>query len=160
MDAYQRVRRLLDDRGASYREIEHPPEGRTEIVSAMRGHELRDAAKCMVVMAKLGKKVTKHILAVVPGDKRVDLNRLKTLLGATYVAFASPAIAEELSTSVIGTVLPFSFRTELELIVDPSVLNSPEIFFNAGRLDRSIALKTADYVTIAAPRLEAIAHAD
>jgi Ala-tRNA(Pro) deacylase len=140
--------------------INHPPEGRTDIVSAMRGNDPKDAAKCMVVMAKLGKKTTKHILAVIPGDRRVDLDGIKKLMGATYVAFASPSVAETLAMSVVGTVLPFSFRVDLELIVDPCLLNSPEIFFNAGRLDRSIALKTDDYVSIAAPRLAAIAHAD
>jgi len=28
------------------------------------------SAKCLIIMAKLGKKVTKHVLVVVPGDRR------------------------------------------------------------------------------------------
>jgi Ala-tRNA(Pro) deacylase len=96
------------------------PEGRTEIVSPMRGNQLEQAAKCMVIMAKLGRKTTKYILAVVAGNTRVDFNAVKTLLGGTYVSFASPEIAEKLSGSVVGTVLPFSFSSEMELIVDPA----------------------------------------
>jgi Ala-tRNA(Pro) deacylase len=157
-ETYRRLIQLLDDRGATYRVIDHPAEGRTEVVSAMRGHEPADAAKCMIVMAKVGKKVTKYVLAVVPGNLRVNLHALKRLLGATYVSFASPAVAEQLSMTVVGTVLPFSFRSDLELIADPALLRSAELFFNAGRLDRSIALKTSDYVSIAAPRFEAIAE--
>lgn len=34
--------------------------------------------------------------------------------------------------------------------------NAPELFFNAARLDRSIALATDDYVRIAAPRMAPI----
>ena len=55
-------------------------------------------------------------------------------------------IAEKLSGSVVGTVLPFSFNPELELIVDPSLLAHEEIVFNAARLDRSLYLKASDYV--------------
>jgi hypothetical protein len=45
---------------------------------------------------------------------------------------------------------------ELELIVDPSLLENDELYFNAARLDRSMILKTTDYVTLAKPRLERI----
>ena len=108
-------------------------------------------------MVKIGKKVTKYVLAVIPGDARVDLNAVKALLGGTYIAFASPDIAEKLASSVAGTILPFTFSPELELIVDPSLLENTEIFFNAARLDRSLALKTIDYVALSKPRLERIA---
>lgn len=54
-DTYKRLIELLDQHGAQYRLIDHPPEGRTEVVSPMRGNDLRDAAKCMILMIKLGK---------------------------------------------------------------------------------------------------------
>ncbi len=156
-DTYTRLISLLDEHKAHYRLIDHEPEGRTEVVSPMRGNALSQAAKCIVLMIKLGKKVTKYILAVVPGDARVDLNAVKALMGGTYVAFASPEVAERLAGSVTGTVLPFSFNPEMELVVDPSLLENDEIYFNAARLDRSLALKTSDYFEIARPRLAHIA---
>ena len=156
---YTRLIELLDQHAASYRLIDHAPEGRTEVVSPMRGNALSQAAKCIVLMVKIGKKVTRYLLAVVPGDKRVDLQAVKALMGATYVAFASQDIAERLAGSVAGTVLPFSFSPELELVVDPSLLENDEIYFNAARLDRSMALKTSDYVALAKPRLGRIAAA-
>jgi dihydropteroate synthase len=55
-----------------------------------------------------------------------------------------------------AAILPFSFSPELELITDPSLLADEEIFFNAARLDRSLALNAADYAAIAQPRLESI----
>ena len=69
-ETYDRLIDLLDRHGARYRLIDHPAEGRTEIVSGYRGNALSAAAKCMVVMVKVGKKVTKYVLAVVPGDAR------------------------------------------------------------------------------------------
>jgi Ala-tRNA(Pro) deacylase len=155
--AYARLVALLDGGGARYELIDHAPEGRTELVSPLRGNELSQAAKCIVVMVKLGKKAKRHVLAVVPGDARVDLGALKRLLGGTYAAFASPDVAERLAGSASGTILPFSFHPELELIADPGLLAHPRIFFNAARLDRSVALATEDYVALARPRVEPIA---
>ncbi len=156
-DTYDELISLLDGHNAHYRLIDHPAEGRTEIVSPMRGNKISQAAKCIVMMVKIGKKETKYVLGVVPGDARMDLNAVKELFHGTYISFATPEIAEKLAGSVAGTILPFSFSPELELIVDPGLLKNEEIFFNAARLDRSMALRTSDYTEIAKPRLERIA---
>ena len=157
-DAYSQLIALLDAHGAHYRLIDHAPEGRTEVVSPLRGNALSQAAKCIILMVKQGKKVTKYVLGVVSGDARVDLNAVKSLLQGTYISFASAEIAERLAGSVAGTILPFSFNPDLELIVDPALLENEEIYFNAARLDRSMALRTSDYIALARPRLERIAQ--
>lgn len=153
---YDRLIADLDASGARYRLIEHAPEGRTELVSALRGHDLASAAKCLILLAKLGKKQTRYVLAVVPGDARLDLAAVKALLGASYVAFAGTDKAEQLAGSVTGTVLPFSYDERLELIADPALLDRGELYFNAGRLDRSVALASDDYLRLARPRLAPI----
>jgi Ala-tRNA(Pro) deacylase len=97
---YERLIADLAAAGARYRLIDHQPEGRTELVSALRGHDVAHAAKCLVVMVKVGKKQTRYAL-----------------------------------------------------------LAAPELFFNAARLDRSIALATEDYTRLAAPRIARITAA-
>lgn len=158
--AYEQLVLLLDGAGARYRVIDHAPEGRTEVVSAYRGHAVACAAKCLVVMVKLGKRTSRYFLVVVSGDARVDLQALKTMAGGTYVAFASTQKAETLAGSVSGTILPFSFHPDLELVVDPGLLEHPEIFFNAARLDRSLALNTQDYLRITDPQVRIITNRD
>ncbi|HEY6127112.1 MAG TPA: YbaK/EbsC family protein [Candidatus Acidoferrum sp.] len=153
-DAYTRLISLLDARKARYRLIEHPPEGRTAVVSPMRGNNINDAAKCIVLIVKIGKRTTKFVLAVVPGGRRLSLNAVKRLFSATYVSFASPEIAQGLAGSVPGTILPFTFTPDMELIADPSLRSSESLYFNAARLDRSVALNTEDYFAIAEPRIE------
>jgi Ala-tRNA(Pro) deacylase len=147
--AYDRLITLLDSHDASYRIIDHGPEGRTEVVSPMRGNALAAAVKCMVVMVKLSKKQRAHVLAVVPGDRRVDLEAIKALKNGRYAGFADAETAEALSGCALGTVLPFSWNTQLELVVDPDIYSHQEIFFNAGLLDRSLALASADHRRIA-----------
>ena len=157
-DTYTKLITFLDENKAEYRLIDHEPEGRTEIVSPMRGNKVSQAAKCIVVMVKITKKDKKYILAVVPGDAKINLNSIKSLFQGIYVSFATPEIAEKLAGSVSGTILPFSFNPDLKLIVDPKLLENDEIFFNAARLDRSMALKTSDYIRLADPHKENIAQ--
>ena len=57
-----------------------------------------------------------------------------------------------------ATILPFSFNSELELVVDPSLLLNDDLYFNAARVDRSMALKASDYVALAKPCVERIAE--
>ena len=158
-DTYDKLIDLLDANKAQYRLIDHEPEGQTDKVSALRGHPVEAAAKCIVLIVKIGKRASKFILAVVPGNARVDTGRIKALFhGATYAGFAATDVAERLAGSVAGTVLPFAFHPDLVLVADPGIQRCEELFFNAARLDRSMALRTSDYLALAKPRLEKIAQ--
>ncbi|HET9094036.1 MAG TPA: YbaK/EbsC family protein [Solirubrobacteraceae bacterium] len=157
VDTHERLLSLLEAHGAEYRLIDHQPEGRTVIASALRGHSLREAAKCLVLRVNAGQATSRYVLAVVPGDRRVDVEAIKALFGATSVGFARREVAERLAGCVSGSVLPFSLHSELELVVDPEVLDVPTLYFNAARLDRSIGLRAEDYARIARPRLAPIA---
>ncbi len=78
-DTYTQLIAFLDQHGVSYRLIDHEPEGRTEIVSPMRGNALSQAAKCIVLMVKLGKKAAR-------------LDRSMVLKTSDYVALARPRL--------------------------------------------------------------------
>jgi Ala-tRNA(Pro) deacylase len=155
---YEKLIATLDEGRANYRVLEHAPEGRTELVSELRGHALEQAAKCMVVRVKVTKKISKYVLAVVPGDRRVDLTAVKNLLEGVYVSFAETETAERLTGSRSGTILPFAFAPELRLVADPALLTHHEIYFNAGTLDKSLALRVEDYVAIAKPEVVSISE--
>ena len=45
--------------------------------------------------------------------------------------------------------MPFSWNDDLELVVDPALYQHDEIYFNAGRLDRSLAISAPDHKRIA-----------
>jgi Ala-tRNA(Pro) deacylase len=66
--------------------IGHPTEVQTDRVSAMRGHPLAQAGKCLIMIVMIGRKSTRFVLAVVRGDARVDTARIKALYGATALS--------------------------------------------------------------------------
>ena len=154
---YDKLICLLGASDARYRIIEHAAEGRTDIASALRNNSLTQAAKSIVVRVTITKKRRKYLLAVIPGDKYVDLTKLSQLAGGTRAAFAARDVAERLTASVSGSIAPFFFDRELRLIVDEGLLVHEEIFFNAARLDRSVALRIEDYLRLTCPWVESIA---
>ena len=156
-DIHEQLRALLDREGAAYRVIEHEAEGRTEFITQIRGNRLEQAIKSMVVQVRLSRKENIYCLANVPGDCRVDLDAIKDHFNAKSIGVAPREKAEALTGCVIGSIPPFSFSDQLQVLADPLIQENDEVVFNAGRLDRSIFMKCADYFRIAKPRAVRIA---
>ncbi|VVE04629.1 Cys-tRNA(Pro)/Cys-tRNA(Cys) deacylase YbaK [Pandoraea terrae] len=92
------------------------------------------------------------VLAILPGDKKLDFKMVAEAGGLKKATLASAEEAERETGCVIGAIPPFSFSPDIRLVVDPGLVeNFDEIAFNAGRLDRSMVLNSADYVRIAQP---------
>ena len=149
---------MLDEHEADYELLEHEPVGTTDIVSELRGNPLEQAAKCLLLMVKVDRRTRRYVLAVVPGDAKVDLGRVAARYAARYVGFCDAVTAERLARAVPGTVLPFAMDPSVELLVDPRVLDQPRLYFNAARLDLSVSLSTTDYAAIARPQVAEIAQ--
>ena len=133
--------------------IEHTPEGRTELIARIRGNRLEQAIKSIVVQVRITRKENRYCLANVPGHRRVDLDAIRRTSTPQASAIANRDKAEALTGCVTGSIPPFSFNTDLQLLADPMVTENDEVVFNAGRLDRSIFMRAEDYVRIAAPQL-------
>jgi Ala-tRNA(Pro) deacylase len=149
---FEQLCALLDREGAAYRVVEHQPEGRTDLITKIRGNRLEQAIKSIVVQVRISKKENRYYLANVPGDCRVDLDSIKSHFGAAGIGIAPREKAEALTGCVIGAIPPFSFSDQLSVLADASIQGNEEVVFNAGRLDRSIFMKLEDYVRIAKPQ--------
>ncbi len=151
---YRMLLNMLHASNAQYRLLDHPAEGETRAASLLRKHPVAQAAKSLVIRVAVSRRRGLYVLAVVPGDRYVDLGRLCALTDGISAAFAERTVAERLSGTVSGSIPPLSFHPELSLIVDAGLLEHEVIYFNAARLDRSIAIATPDYLALARPRVE------
>lgn len=145
---------LLQSQGARFRVLEHPAEGRSDLVAEIRGTAPGQGAKAMLCKSRDAADSAQLFLAVLPGDRKLDFKRLAQAVGVRKATLASPEEAQAATGCVMGSVPPFSFNPQVRLVVDPALVERfGEIAFNAGRLDRSIVLDSADYVRIARPAL-------
>lgn len=164
-DTHTLLIELLDREKATYRVIEHEPEGRTEVIAKIRGNRIEQSIKSIVLQVRMNRRENIYCLANVPGDCRIDFKGVKNHFNADSVAFAKPEKAQELTGCVIGAIPPFSFPAEiigagndqLQVLADPMIKENEEVVFNAGRLDRSVMMKLDDYIRIVAPEFVSIA---
>lgn len=156
-DVFDRLVVLLSDAKAKFRVIEHEAEGKSEAISAIRGNRPDQAAKAMVLDVRGGGGGRRHVLAILPGNRKLDFNAVATLFEARKCGFASPDTAQELTGCVMGAVPPFALNPDLAVVVEEDLLANETLFFNAGRLDRSMELDTKDWIAAAQPRIARIA---
>jgi Ala-tRNA(Pro) deacylase len=147
---------LLQSHGARFRVIEHPAEGRSDLVAKIRGTAPGQGAKAMLCKSRDASE-PQLFLAVLPGDRKLDFKRLAQAVGVRKATLATPDEAQAATGCVMGSVPPFSCNPQVRLVVDPALVERfAEIAFNAGRLDRSIVLDSADYVRVARPLLQSL----
>lgn len=156
-DVFDRLVALLSDAKARFRIIEHAAEGKSEAISAIRGNRPEQAAKAMVLDVRGGGGGKRPVLAILPGSARLDFNAVASLFEARKCGFASPETAQELTGCVMGAVPPFALNPALSIVVEEDLLANETLFFNAGRLDRSMELDTRDWIAVAKPRVARIA---
>ena len=156
-DVFDQLVALLSEAKAKFRIIEHEAEGRSENISAIRGNRPEQAAKAMVLDVRGGGGGRRHVLAILPGNRKLDFSAVATLFEARKCGFASPETAQELTGCIMGSVPPFAFNPALAIVVDEDLLANDTLFFNAGRLDRSMELDAKDWLAVARPRVARIA---
>jgi len=148
---HQQLLALLTHENARFRLVDHEPVGKCEAVSEIRGTALGQGAKALVCKVK-GNGVKRHVLAILAADQQADLARLAGHFGGLKASLASPAEVDALTGCVFGAIPPFSFHPDLTLVADPLLFERfDEIAFNAGLLEKSVILNTADYLRIARP---------
>ncbi len=156
-EVFERLVALLGEARAKFRVIEHEAEGKSEAISAIRGNRPEQAAKAMVLDVRGGGGGKRHVLAILPGNRKLDFGAVAALFEARKAGFASPETAQAITGCVMGAVPPFAFDTALAVVVEQDLLANDTLFFNAGRLDRSMELDTRDWIAVAKPRVAKIA---
>jgi Ala-tRNA(Pro) deacylase len=156
-DVFDQLVALLTDAKAKFRVIEHEAEGKSEAISAIRGNRPDQAAKAMVLDVRGGGGGKRPVLAILPGSRKLDFAAVAAIFEARKCGFASPETAQELTGCVMGAVPPFALNPALSIVVEEDLLANDTLFFNAGRLDRSMELDTKDWIAVAKPRVAKIA---
>jgi Ala-tRNA(Pro) deacylase len=149
MIVLETIRALLNEAGAVYREVHHPPTFTSEDSARERGEDMRIGGKALLL------KVNDTFrLFVLSAAKQLDSSAIKTRFAAKKTRFATPEELRELTGLLPGSVPPFGAPVlPFALFVDDSVLENEKIAFNAGSLTDSIVMLVRDYRAIAKPEV-------
>lgn len=147
----ERVRGYLMEHGVEYHTHEHA-EAFTTAETAEADHvSAKQMAK--VVMLKAG---TDLVMAVVPGHRRVDLDKAAEALGVDRVRLANEEeFAPSFPDCEVGAEPPFGALYGVPMLVDTAI-ESPLITFDAGTHTDTLTMKLRDYLELTSPRRAAL----
>jgi Ala-tRNA(Pro) deacylase len=93
------------------------------------------------------------VMAVLPGNQRLDLDKAKTALNAGDVRLATETeFASHFPDSEVGAEPPFGALYDLPMLVDLT-LQSEEITFNAGSHAETLTIALSDYLELTKPKM-------
>jgi Cys-tRNA(Pro)/Cys-tRNA(Cys) deacylase len=152
------VTRLLDQRKISYTVFELPAEKLgAEVTAEMLGLPPEIVFKTIVIKRE-GRG--KPILAVVPGDREVDLKKLAKALGEKKVYLTTQKEAEALTRLQAGGISPLALLNRgFETVIDPSAQDHAEIHISGGQRGLNIRLPVKDLVKLTYAHLAEITRA-
>ena len=83
------------------------------------------------------------MLAVIPGDKKVDLDKLKKASEQMTLRIANPNEVEELTGYPVGGVTPFGVENMIK-VIDESVFSVKTVNIGSGKAEIGIELTSEE----------------
>jgi Ala-tRNA(Pro) deacylase len=142
-----KLKEFLDNHGVKYVSIRHSPAFTATEVADSSHVAGRDFAKTIVVRID-----DSFALVVLPASRRLVLADLRELLQTPLVRLATEAEIRDLFPDCeLGAMPPFGHLYGLPVYVAESLVNEPEIAFNAGTHTEVIKMSYEDFDGLVRP---------
>ena len=144
---------LLAANHIAFRTFEHAPVRTSEEAQKLRPeYSMHQGAKALIVKIKKAGEGPEFVMLVFPADLKFDGKKVRAMLGAKDVSFATEEQVGELTGGVqVGGVPPFGNLFNLPVYVDEKLFENDEIIFNAGDRSFSAAMKASDWRALVNP---------
>jgi Ala-tRNA(Pro) deacylase len=144
------VTSFLDGRDVAYEVVEHGPTYSALEEARAAGVPAQDAAKTLALRDRDG-----YRLAVIPASRRLEVGRVRTLLGGT--SHLRLATEDELERDFpmfdIGALPPFGPMVPVPEVFDIHLVYHDRILCAAGDHQHSLLLDPRDLLRLAEPRV-------
>jgi Ala-tRNA(Pro) deacylase len=147
------VTTFLETQGVGYDVVEHRPTFSAAAEARAVGAELFEAAKTLALHDRGG-----YRMAVIPATHRLDLQRMRELLGATsHLRLASEAELErDFPMFDVGAMPPLGAMMPMPEVVDVHLLYHQQILCAGGDHRHSIRLDPRDLLRVSEPRVASL----
>jgi Cys-tRNA(Pro)/Cys-tRNA(Cys) deacylase len=137
------ITRLLDSRKIAYTAFDLPPEKLGALETARLLNVSPEVIYKTIVVTRQGKG--KPILAVIPGDREVDLKLLAKALDEKKLHLPTEREAEQLTGLQAGGISPLALINKgFQVVIDSAAQAHTEIHVSGGQRGLNIRLDVAD----------------
>ena len=142
---------ILEDAGVPYDVTSYDADGFVSAVDVAQKLEVSPDAIFKTLVAR-GER-TGVVMALVPGDRTLDLRKLAHLMGDKRVEMVAPSELPRLTGYIRGGVSPLGGRRDYPTFVDRSASEQERIYVSAGVRGVQIRISPADLVKVARARI-------
>lgn len=134
------VTEYLERKGVPFEAISHEKTYTTIDEARALGIEADAVVKTLLLDTSSG-----HVLAVIPGDRRLDMRLVEDVVGDKHAHLATEQeIERDLPGIELGSLPPLGGLLKMHAYVDPEVLQHETIVFAAGTQTESIKARAED----------------
>lgn len=147
MQCRERIERWLREERVTYELTQHPEAFTAQTVAAVEHVSGYWVAKVVIAVAD-----GKLVMLALPAPHRVDLVRLKQVLGAEGVRLArEEEFANLFGDCEVGAMPPFGNLYGVPVYVERALTTDPHIVFNAGTHRETITMAYSDFERLVRP---------
>ena len=130
----------LGNRGVAFEVIPHRKAYTSIDEARALGIAADEVVKTVVLTAAAG-----HVLAAVPGGRRLDMTMVRHAVGDNHARLATEdEMARDFGDYELGAMPPLSSLVHFPVYVDPEVMDHDTIVFAAGTQTESVKVRTED----------------
>lgn len=131
----------------SHEVLEHDHVHSSKDAAQVRNTKLQEAAKALVLKAKKDGQ-DYFFMCIVSGHKKIDLKKIKKLLGVKNASLAHPDEVLEKTGCKVGTVPPFPSLLGLDGFADTEILENEHVVFSVASHYKSVRMKSEVWVKL------------
>ncbi|MFA6227855.1 MAG: YbaK/EbsC family protein [Patescibacteria group bacterium] len=147
-----KVKKYLDTKGIDYEELAHKTVFTAYDAAQTLKKQLKEIAKTILIEAD-----KTHVLVVLPADKKIDMAKLKKVLGAKSVRIPDEKVMIKVLKIKPGTLSSFGRLHDMEVVVDKAMIGVKKAVVSTGSFTDSVLMKVKDFVQSEEARLVDIA---
>lgn len=134
----------LEREGIWHRFIDKPETIHTKDAAEEAGVELKRLTKSLVMLDQ----DNNPILAIIPGDCRLDFEKVKGILNVEQIRMARMDEAGDYSGYPPGGTPMVHHKTRMKVVLDEKLAGYETIFGGGGSRDKLLELKTEDVIRL------------
>lgn len=132
---------------------EHQEKG-AEFAAHAVGFPLDRTIKTLVVALDDGS----HVLALMPGDRKLSLKKMAAAGGAKKAAMADTKTAERLTGYLVGGISPFGTKQRFVVVMEAGLQAYPAVMINGGQRGLLIKMAPCDIIQALKAKIADIAQ--
>lgn len=149
MPIASKLREYLEKEGVPFQVISHSPAYTAQEIAAEMHVSGKLVAKAVVM--RVGGDL---VMAVLPGNHRVDVEKLSLAMGGADCAMATERqMQDRFPGCELGAEPPFGNLYDMPVWASQALTQDEEIVFNCGTHTEAIRMKYADFARLVRPRV-------